>query len=385
MEEERPEKEFDNPLAQQKLPQFFPAYQPQTVILCLFLIAIAFIPIGAAVIVAGNGVSEINVPYHHIARSGAGCTQANNDGHINTTVGTTTFSRGCQTRATFTLSKGISAPSYLYYRIVGLHQNYRLYAESKSESQMRGDVDDDRDDLDDCEPFRGPTGPLGGADKAITVNGAATNYAGMTYSPCGAIAWSMYNDTTRLYKVVNKATVSQSGALPSTATLVCNGSAFTATGTATMAGNLCSKSGIALSEDVADRFKPATTDSNTWSGEGATSSDAYVANGWYAYEAGHKMPKGNDLDFMVWGRIAGIADFRKLYRVIDTDLQAGDYVFDIDEEFDTASFKGEKHLIIATTSWVGGENFTLGIVYVLLGVLSFVNAVGFLVYYLLKK
>lgn len=37
----------------------------------------------------------------------------------------------------------------------------------------------------------------------------------------------------------------------------------------------------------------------------------------------------NDEDVIVWMRVAGLPTFKKLYRIIDEDLPAGDYTFDI--------------------------------------------------------
>jgi len=146
-------------------------------------------------------------------------------------------------------------------------------------------------------------------------------------------------------------------------------------GTSLDPNNQCKKQGIALSIDTDTRFKPPTG-SLLWTGMGVSGSeDPYLAQGYYAFEAGHRIPIATDEDFVVWARPAVMPDFRKLYRIFTGDLASGQYLLNINELFDVTSFSGEKHVIIATTTWIGGSNYVLGILLVVMGCVSFALAV----------
>ena len=384
--EQRPEKDYSNRFMQQKLKHFFPQFTPQTVVLALMLTAIIFIPIGAAIIIASDSVFEKEVPYSHINN----CPFSPDGVPVSTfTAGTATSTQGCTTRVEFTLDRSLAPPVYLYYRLKGFHQNYRLYSKSMSEPQMAGGTDSgwDYDDFESaCAPVTGPR-YKNSESTAVSVDGVATTYGDMVYRPCGVVAWSMFNDSIALYSVPTGTTVPATGALPSTASLVCDGGAFAADGTPTAAGlGLCEKRGIAFGMDRDSRYVASSSSSRWWTGvPHSNTTDPYLQNGWYAGEPGHKVPRLDDEDFMVWSRIAGLKDFRKPYRKINVNLGNGTYFFDIAEYWPTVDIDTEKIMIIATTSWVGGKNYVLGGIYVTVGCIAFIQAVGFLAFYVLKS
>jgi len=90
------------------------------------------------------------------------------------------------------------------------------------------------------------------------------------------------------------------------------------------------------------------------------------------------IPDFEDEDFIVWMRTAGLPDFKKLYRIIDQDLQ-GNYTIDIQNNYDVSSFSGKKYIVISTTSWIGGKNPFLGYAYIIVGIICFVQGIVFLV------
>ena len=179
-EEERPEKEFGNDFFQAKLKHVYAQVSPQAVILCLFVVAIVFIPLGAATIIASDAVFELDSLYDLVHR----CTYADNQG-VFTANGT---SQGCSTNVKFTLDKALIAPIYIYYRLKGFNQNYRLYAKSLNEAQLSGS-EVSLGDLDDCSPKKS------GGDTPLTLSGGQKSGKDVPYVPCGQIAWSMFNDT----------------------------------------------------------------------------------------------------------------------------------------------------------------------------------------------
>jgi hypothetical protein len=398
---ERPEKENGSSFQQQKLPHFYAQHNPPSTIICMFIVAIAFIPVGASILVASEAMFEKDVRYDQVnsykydSCSGGARHQLLS---FDTSDGGVVYA-GCRVRKTFTLSSKVKGPIYMYYRLVGFYQNYRQYAQSLNEDQMQGVEVTDRDSLENCEPFTGPSENNEGTSGTLISPraGVSKKWGEMQYSPCGAVPWSMFNDTIALYRLDDDSVVSKVDALaPATelstligggATLICDGGGFAANGTYVggLAGNACTKKGIALEADSNTRFKAAAKNDVVWHGEGQSTSDNHFQkNGWYANEIGHKIPVNIDEDFMVWTRIAGLADFRKLYRKLDDDLEAGTYVLDIVESYDVASFDGEKHVVLMTTTWIGGRNYVLGSLFIAFGGVCLVLAVGFLVWYVVN-
>ena len=360
----------DNKFKQQDTPHFYTRHSAKTVISSLLVTAIIFIPLGAAIVVASDSIFELNIRYDDV--QGYKYTTSCATAYSFAFNGSTT-AQGCNTKKVFTLAKSVPQPISLSYRLVQFHQNYRQYATSRDDRQLAGQS---TDPASYCNPIRVPGDTV---QRFPSIPGSSLTYSSFVYSPCGLIAWSMFNDTIDLYKVPSAAQVVVTNPVPSNAQVVCLGSKFDAKGNSLNSSNLCKKTGIALTPDVKTRFADPGG-SMIWTGAGnATSQDPYLAGGYYAFEPAHRIPSATDEDFIVWARTASMPDFRKLYRIITQDLPAGDYLLDIGEFFDVASFNGEKHVIIATTSWIGGTNYVLGVSVLVMGCLSFVLAIAVVV------
>lgn len=80
-----------------------------------------------------------------------------------------------------------------------------------------------------------------------------------------------------------------------------------------------------------------------------------------------------DEHFVVWMRLAGVPNFRKLYgRLEGKEFKKGDTItFEIESNFEVASFKGRKGLVIATENSIGGRNMNIGITFLISAVLAF--------------
>jgi len=143
------------------------------------------------------------------------------------------------------------------------------------------------------------------------------------YFPCGLIAKSVFNDTFSLWN----------GGTPI----------------------LLRKSGIAWESDREKKFKnppPGTPGYRT-------------------------IPDLEDEDFIVWMRTAGLPDFKKLYRIIDTDVPKGTYTVRVTSYYPVSSFGGKKHVVLSTTTWIGGKNPFLGYAYIVVGAICFVLGIVF--------
>jgi len=81
--------------------------------------------------------------------------------------------------------------------------------------------------------------------------------------------------------------------------------------------------------------------------------------------------------FIVWMRTAGLPTFRKLYGVINQDLEPGTYYLNIYNNYDVSSFDGTKTFVISTTNSLGGQNYFLSIAYIVVGVICIVLSIFF--------
>ncbi|KAJ8287496.1 hypothetical protein COCON_G00001550 [Conger conger] len=177
-------------------------------------------------------------------------------------------------------------------------------------------------------------------------------------APCGSIANSMFNDSFKLYQVVNRSR---------------NLVPFDGKGIAWWTDyniKFRNPSNGTLRESFAGTVKPPNWDRP-------------------AYELDTEDPSNNGFqnqDFLVWMRAAALPDFRKLYRrITDGDyangLPAGNYSLDITYNYPVLDFEGRKKIIISNVSWMGGKNRFLGIAYLVIGSLCLVMSMVMLIVY----
>lgn len=81
-----------------------------------------------------------------------------------------------------------------------------------------------------------------------------------------------------------------------------------------------------------------------------------------------------DPHFIVWMRTSGLPNFRKLWGVIETDLAKGKYSMEIQHNYNTDPFKGEKKFVLATTNALGGKNYILANCHIALGAICLLFA-----------
>jgi len=116
-----------------------------------------------------------------------------------------------------------------------------------------------------------------------------------------------------------------------------------------------------------------------WSSDGiAWETDLGLSQNPPPDEAGIKtVPEIKSEEFSVWLRLAAFHNFRKLHRIINQNLESGNYYLDINDTFPVDGFGGTKSVILSTANWLGGKNNFLAGGYILTGAVSLVFAIAF--------
>lgn len=82
--------------------------------------------------------------------------------------------------------------------------------------------------------------------------------------------------------------------------------------------------------------------------------------------------------FVNWMRTAGLPQFRKLYGIITEDVKKGEViVFNIITNYEVASFRGSKKIILTTLADFGNRNYALGNSAIIIGTLSLAVGIFF--------
>ncbi|XP_006836332.2 putative ALA-interacting subunit 2 [Amborella trichopoda] len=142
---------------------------------------------------------------------------------------------------------------------------------------------------------------------------------GLPIVPCGLVAWSLFNDT---YNFVHESVELK-----------------------------VNRKNIAWKSDREHKFGKDVYPFNFQNGSliGGAKLDPQI-------------PLSEQEDLMVWMRTAALPSFRKLYGVIEIDLDADEIltVF-LSNNYNTYSFGGKKRLVLSTKSWLGGKNNFLAV------------------------
>lgn len=205
----------------------------------------------------------------------------------------------CET--TIKLDSRIEKPVYLYYQITDFYQNHRKYVKSREEKQLKGEILT-IDEVDDC----GPVTENSDLDALFSLNETPLNPKEPA-NPCGLAAKTVFTDTFQLFQDTESITIKETG--------------------------------IAWDSDLKYLYD---------------SSEDSAEIQWYNVVDEH---------FPVWMRLAGHPTFRKLWGIIDQDLEDGEYIMKVNNTFAVSEWSGEKAFILTTANILGGQNYALGIVF----------------------
>ncbi|XP_041992206.1 ALA-interacting subunit 3-like isoform X3 [Salvia splendens] len=217
--------------------------------------------------------------------------------------------------------KKMKQPIFVYYQLDQFYQNHRRYVKSQNDEQYRDPSASAK--TTNCEP-------------------EAQLSEGQPIVPCGLIAWSLFNDTYTLSR--------NDVALP------------------------INKKGIAWESDRTHKFGSNVYAKN-FQNRSLIGGGKLIDN----------IPLNQQEDLLVWMRTAALPNFRKLYGRIETDLEVNEIIkVVIQNNYNTYSFNGKKKLVISTTTWIGGKNDFLGMVYIIVGGVCLLIALVFITVYLIK-
>ena len=283
----------------------------------MFSIALLFIPLGVVCMMASNEVVEVKYRYDN----DPGCSTGFFSTPEEQANQMSTNGAGTSCAVTLKVSETMKAPVYVYYELDNFYQNHRRYVKSRSETQLAGGVTED----DFCEP------------QLYQSNNGSTTASDAKINPCGLIAWSYFNDTY---------------------TFDVDGAPLAV-----------SEKGIAWKSDLKYKF-------GAYAPENFNDDPATRGGG----EIGAPTVQ-EDEHFIVWMRTAALSNFRKLWGVINTDIPAGSTVtVQVANRYNTYKFGGAKHVLLSTTSWLGGKNDFLGFAYLTIGALCVAFGLVFVVF-----
>ena len=223
--------------------------------------------------------------------------------------------------ATIKIDKKIEKDVMVYYQINNFYQNHRRYVKSKSDDQLKGKTVSLKSikDSGDCDPVITNSE----MDVSESITGKTLDPDDVAV-PCGLIAKSFFRDT------------------------------------------------FSLKDDKNNEIE---IDSNDI---------AWKADRELKYKNGDKDKQWIDMTnehFIVWMRPSGLPNFRKLWGRIHKDLEPGNYKLIVDNQFDVASFSGQKHFVLSNVNAFGGKNTFLAVSYIVVGVICIILAIVFLIGY----
>lgn len=326
-EQESTNRPDNTAFTQQRLPAWQPMLSAGIVIPGFVLIGLAFIGIGVALLVTSRSIQVMEIDYTGVENDSP-CFKCSDDEITN-----------CKCEMRFSIDTLLKGPVFFYYGLSNYFQNYRKYGASKDYNQLSGDVSYFTDPDAECAPYQYDN------NKNPIV-------------PCGAIANSMFNDTFKLYQIVN----GTNKQVP------------------------LDGKGIAWWTDYNVKYRNPTVTplKNAFNG---TVKPIFWPRP--AYELDLSDPANNGFinqDFLVWMRRAALPNFRKLYRRISEGdfaqgLPAGNYSLEIAYNYPVLSFDGRKTVVFSNVSWMGGKNEFLGIAYLVIGSMCVVMSVVMLIVY----
>jgi hypothetical protein len=223
----------------------------------------------------------------------------------------------------FEITKPVSKPTYLQYRVQEFYQNHLKYTRSIQLGQLRDGRIYKADELQDCSPY------LTNREMSKTRSVLNTTLdPDAPAFPCGLASYTFFNDTFELVNLNSAQSIR------------------------------ISSQNISWSSDREYKFK--NTD---------------LGKQWLDIE---------DERFINWIKVSPFENFIKTWGVINEDLPIGRYQFRVSNTWNSAIFGGRKSIILREANFFGGSNNFLGGIFVTVGFLG-ISAVIFLLIWKVKN
>ena len=233
----------------------------------------------------------------------------------------------------FKVDKKMEKDIMVYYRLDNFYQNHRRYVKSKNDDQLKGEKVKKKTLEDDCDPVV--------TNKQMNKK---KNYLGDEVLideeiaiPCGLIAQSFFNDNFTI-------------------------------------GSTCNNINNFSIENNVENKIPIDETNIAWSADKKNKYKNYddMSKQWINMTDEH---------FIVWMRPAALPNFRKLWGRIKQDLDVGEYKLIIGNNYNVSKFKGKKYVILSNINKFGGNNKFLGICYIIVGGISIILSIVFIIGY----
>jgi hypothetical protein len=283
---------------------------PKPVIITFLVVGIIFIPIGVGLLYSSNAViwllvqlrsHRLNVFFFFFSSSLSQVIEVSKR-----------YDQTCDGQSSCSIvldvPEKMKSPVFMYYGLDNFYQNHRRFVKSRNDLQLRGEIVDSYSALEECDPLKSKDNSKDKDD---------------FYLPCGLIAASVFNGKKKKERkehthpffflvhfffflffvslLLNKVLFSlleDTFVLSRDATII-----------------PLKKEGIAWTSDVEKKFKNPPADA----------------------PGIRVIPDFEDEDFIVWMRTAGLPNFKKLYRIIEQDLEPGQYTVQIENSTEPQS------------------------------------------------
>uniref|UniRef100_A0A7S3K580 Uncharacterized protein n=1 Tax=Aureoumbra lagunensis TaxID=44058 RepID=A0A7S3K580_9STRA len=321
---------------QQAIPSFRPLITRDVVMLSFFVFGVISLAVGWILkSVADEQVFQKKVQY---GGSGSGSTECNID----------SANEGRVCNVTIKANHRMNSPVYVYYELENFYQNHQRYLGSLDSDQLLGE-NKKKGDLSSCSPLK--------------KNGSKV------LSPCGLIANSMFNDVITLKnddldmrenKIAWRSDKKKKFKQPKHFDWAFTNDDISNCILSTCPDYICEDAGVhtgckgyICNGGDFDDGKCAKGQSTVF---------YYRKSDYYQFlyqtfpDIISPLVGVKNEHFIVWMRLGGLSDFRKLYgRITDTVHEGTELVFQIVNNFQVDSFDGKKYLIVSTTSTLGAN------------------------------
>lgn len=299
MDVQEPEQEWEETLpsqtafSQQRINAWRPLFTPLIILIFLLVLGILFVVAGALIKVSSDKLFYLETRYDDKCEDSTIC------------------------RINITIDRDIESTVYLHYKLTNFYQNHKRYVNSRSYEQLQGNYVE-WDDLVLCDPYRSTSGE--------------NNFSEYIY-PCGAAAYSFFNDSYAIYDEGGEEL------------------SFV-------------DAGIPWRSDIDKLFGKM---SKTYEDNGVTTwMDPEIVPGMFKNE-----------HFVVWMRSAALPTFNKLYaRCVSCEIPRGTYTLEIVNRYPSSVFSGHKSIILSTATAIGGKNEPMAIAYMVFGCFFIIAGVG---------